>query len=324
MKKKYIVLLVISGLSIAYYAMKKTSEPTPDFFNTTFLRNSAAVEKVLHQLGFFEVEITTNDNLKVSATILDQSPTKQIQTTIISCPGFVPGSKEGMTTIYAMLKDHPYNFLFLDLRGHGKSQGELLTYSGIKHYGEFEFLDIVAAIEYVVQYNQEHHIKQHIVIHGLCSGAFHAIKAMNYLKIHNLDAYNSVKGIVFDSGWPSVSDIVETTLISESHKRCSELNLSFFSSFLSYCMVNFYTFFFKEHHDKQESISAAIGVIGQPILFIHGQDDTYIPIHHVHPLIEKSKKPTSWFIKESTHAAHHLKHQQAYKEQLEEFIQSVI
>src|SRR3989339_2007091 len=174
MKKKYILFIIISALFFVYYFSQKKSDPAPDFFNTAFLRNSAAVEKVLKEQGFQEVYFTTKDNLKLCAIMLDQSNIQPIETTIISCPGFVPGQKEGMSTLYAMFKEHPYNFLFLDLRGHGKSEGELLTYSGIKHYGEFEYLDIVATVQFVVKYNQEHGINENIIIHGLCSGAFHA------------------------------------------------------------------------------------------------------------------------------------------------------
>ena len=324
MKKRYVVLIMLSCLYIGYSFIKKKPEPAVDFFDTDFLRNCDAVEKVLKQEGFFEVELTTKDNLKLCAIMLDQNNTQPTQATIISCPGFVPGRKEGMSTLYAMLKENPFNFLFLDLRGHGKSEGELLTYSGIKHYGESDYLDIVAAVQFVANYNTEHNIPQNIIIHGLCSGAFHAIKAMNYLQQHDEYTYGCVKGIVFDSGWSNVPDVVESTLTSESHKRCSEWNLSCLAYPLSYSIVGIYNFFFKEHHCTQESIIQAISQVDQPILFIHAENDTYIPIHHVYPLIATAKKPSSWFIKESTHAAHHLKHQDAYKVQIEDFIKSVV
>lgn len=325
MKKKYIALITLSFLIFGYYiTQQKYVDPSPDFFNTQFLRNSAAVEKILKQEGFFDIEIITQDNLKLCATMIDRSNQEKIQATIISCPGFVPGQKEGMTTLYAMLKEKPYNFLFLDLRGHGKSEGELLTYSGIKNYGQHEYLDIVATVQYLVRYNQEHNLAENIIIHGLCSGAFHTIKALDYLKIHDHHAYSCVKGIVFDSGWPSVVDIVESTLSSESHKRCADCNIPFFGSYLSYFIVSFYQIFFKSYHCSQTCIRKAITEIDQPILFVHAENDTYIPIYHVHPLIATSKKPTSWIIKESTHAAHHLKHQTEYKVQLEQFIQNSI
>lgn len=324
MKKKYIALIILSSLCAAYYFNSKKVDPATDFYNTTFLRNSPAVEKILRQEGFFDVEIMTEDKLKLSATILDKSQQEHVQATLISCPGFVPGAKEGMTTLYAMLKENPYNFLFLDMRGHGKSEGELLTYKGIKHYGEFDYLDIVATVKFMVQYNIEHNIEQNIIVHGLCSGAFHTIKAMSYLRQHDTLAYDSVKGIIFDSGWPSVPSIAETTLTSESCKRCSDYNISCCAPYLSWSIVGIYNYFFKEYHCSQEPITKAMSEIDQPILFIHGENDTYIPIHHVHSLVSQAKKPTSWFIKESTHAAHHLKHQEAYKIQMEQFIKSVL
>ena len=324
MKKIYILLIVSSCLFVSFSLMQKKAEPAVDFFDTNFLRNSPAVEKVLKEKGFFEINFITHDKLTLCAIMLDQSSTQKVKATIISCPGFVPGQKEGMTTLYAMLKDNPYNFLFLDTRGHGKSQGELLTYSGVKHYGEFDFLDIVASAQFIANYDKEHNIESNIIIHGLCSGAFHTIKAVSYLKQHDEQTYNCIKGIVFDSGWPSVAEIAESTIQSEAKKRCKDWNTPYFEPYLTYLMVNFYKFFFIGHHNRQESITQAIAEIDQPILFIHGENDTFIPIHHVYPLIATSKKPTSWFIKESTHAAHHLKHKEEYQLQLERFIKSVL
>ena len=326
MKNQYIILIVGSCLLAGFFLMQKKPEPVEvDFFDTKFLRNSPAVEKVLKEKGFFTIDIVTHDKLTLCAIMLDQSPTQKVTATIVSCPGFVPGQKEGMATLYAMLQDNPYNFLFLDTRGHGKSQGELLTYSGVKHYGEFDFLDIVASAQFVANYNKEHAIESNIIIHGLCSGAFHTIKAVNYLKQHDEQTYNCIKGIVFDSGWPSVAQIAESTIQSESKKRCNkDWNTPYLEPYVSYFMVNFYKFLFLPHHQKQESITDAITNIDQPILFIHAENDTFIPIHHVYPLIATSKNPTTWFIKDSTHAAHHLKHKEEYQLQLSQFIKSVL
>jgi len=324
MNKKHIVLLVCICWFVGYHLLQTDTEPIPDFFDTTFLRNSTAVEKILKQDGFFDLDLTTTDNLILKATMINSCATKQIKATIISCPGFVPGRKEGMATLYAMLKEDPYNFLLLDTRGHGNSQGELLTFKGLKHYGESEYLDIVAATQHIVTYNQEHNISSDIILHGLCSGAFHTIKAVTYLKKHDINSYNHIKGVVFDSGWPRISDIVETTLASESKKRCKDYNIPWFQDWLHYGLLEFYRFYFKEHHCKQEPITQIIAEISQPILFIHAENDTYIPIHHVYPLVSNSAQPTTWFIKDSTHAAHHLKHNQEYKIQLQQFIRSVL
>ena len=100
------------------------------------------------------------------ALFLDQSEKKDIKGTIIYCAGFYPGKKEGMTTFFAMLHDQPYNFLFFDARGHGESEGCFLdpyqpitTSQNFAHYGKFEHLDIIAAIEYIGNYNKQKNSK---------------------------------------------------------------------------------------------------------------------------------------------------------------------
>jgi pimeloyl-ACP methyl ester carboxylesterase len=323
MNKKNIVIILCSALFFAYFFSKK-QEPEIDFYSVKFLRNSPAVEKVLKSKGFFEADFKTRDNLMINAIMLDQSKTMNIRTTIISYPGFVPGRKEGMSTLYAMLEKEPYNFMFIDPRGHGTSQGELLTYRGIKHYGESEFLDIVAAIEFIVAYNTKENITPSIILHGLCSGAFHTIKAVAYLKKHNYATYNCIQGIVFDSGWPIMSDIAENVLDAQAEVECTSYYVPYLQPYASYILISIYNFFFKHHHQKQTPITEIIDSIDQPILFIHAENDIFVPIHNVYTLIAKAKNPKAWFVKESYHVHNHLKHKDQYKHQLQQFIESCI
>ncbi len=294
-----------------------------DFFNTTFLRNSPAVEKVLKSIGFFEVDVVTHDNFTINAIMLDQSLyDKKIQATIISCPGFVPGRKEGMTTLYAMLKEQPYNFIFIDSRGHGKSDGELLTFQGIKNYGIDQFFDIVAIAEFIYDYNTHHNIKQNIILHGLCSGAFHTIKAVNYLQENNPKVYNAIQGIIFDSGWPAIAEIAETVITAEAKSRCKNYHVPFLESYAAYIMRLVYTTCFKHHHQKQTPLTKIIGRIKQPIFFIHAQDDTFVPSETIQPLIQQAQKPCTWFVQDSSHVNNHLKHKDTYQEKIDTFIQA--
>ncbi len=317
-----IIIIIIIGLCTLFiaYRPEKQLQPCVDFYDVTFLRNSPAVEKVLKDRGFFEVDLTTKDNLTINTIMLDQSSNMDICATIISCPGFVPGRKEGMTTLYAMLQDQPYNFIFIDSRGHGKSDGELLTLNGIKEYGKHQYLDVVATIQFIADYNKTHNLKSDIIIHGLCAGAFHTIKAVAYLKKEDPQTYACIKGIIFDSGWPAIIDVAETVVRAEAASRCKTYNISFLEKYAQTLVVQIYRFFFKEHHSKQESITQAMNEIDQPILFIHAKDDLFVPIDHVHPLIATAKKPATWFVQDSSHVANHLKHKEKYKQQMQEFI----
>lgn len=323
MNKKIIAIMIGCLFTTAFFTQKE-EDIKVDFYDTTFLRNSAAVEKVLKSKGFFEVDVTTEDNLNINAIMLDQSENIDITSTIVSCPGFVPGRKEGMSTLYAMLQDKPYNFIFIDSRGHGKSDGELLTFNGIKHYGESQYLDIVATIKFVVDYNKKHNIAENIIIHGLCSGAFHTIKAVAYLKKHDAKAYDCIKGIVVDSGWPSIVDIADTIVTAESTERCKSYNTPYLQPYLAYFMKKTYDYLFKNRHSTQTPITDIINEIDQPILFIHAENDLFVPIHNVYPLIATAKKPTSWFLKESSHVNNHLKYKEEYTYKMQQFIQSVL
>ena len=324
MNKKLILLTISCCLFTTIFLTQKEIDPAVDFYNVTFLRNSPAVEKVLKERGFFEADLITADNLKINTIMLDQSNTKDVQATIVSCPGFVPGRKEGMTTLYAMLEDQPYNFIFIDSRGHGKSEGELLTLNGIKQYGKHQYLDIVATIEFITEYNQKYNLNPDIILHGLCAGAFHTIKAVDYIRKNNPQSYACIKGIIFDSGWPSVVDIAETVVSAEAAERCSQYSIPFLQPAAQYLIIQIYRLLFKEEHKTQESIVNAITEIDQPILFIHAQNDVFTPVHHVHPLIARAKQPISWFVQDSSHVANHLKHKEKYTERMQQFIQTVL
>lgn len=326
MNKKLIGIIVSCCLLALFLLQKKQVEPEVkiDFYNTKFLHNVPAVEKVLKAHGFLEVNFKTDDNLMINAIMLDKSKTCDVTATILSCPGFTPGRKEGMSTLYAMLQDQPYNFMFIDFRGHGKSDGEFLTFNGFKHYGESEYFDVIASLQFIINYNKQHNITQNIIIHGLCSGAFHTIKAIADLRKSNPQAYDCIKGIIIDSGWPSITDIVETVTHAESTEQCKSYYVPFLQPFAAYLMLTVYNFFFKESHCKQEPIINAIGDIDQPILFIHAEQDLYVPLHNVYPLITATKKPTTWFVKESSHVSSHFKHKEEYTHKMQQFIQSVV
>ncbi|MDP3788097.1 MAG: prolyl oligopeptidase family serine peptidase [Candidatus Chromulinivorax sp.] len=325
MKKNFILAILISCcLFSTVFLTQKEIEPAIDFYDTTFLRNSPAVEKVLKNNGFFEVDFKTHDNLMINAIMLDQSNELKVTATIISCPGFVPGRKEGMSTLYAMLKNQPYNFIFVDSRGHGKSDGELLTFNGIKHYGENQYLDMIATIKFIANYNKQRNINQNIIIHGLCAGAFHTVKAVADLKQSDPETYKCIKGIIVDSGWPAITDMIDPLLEAEATERCKSYGVPSLQPYLAYILHGVYDTFFKPSHCKQIPLNMAISKIDQPILFIHAENDLFVPIHNVYPLIDAAKNPTTWFLKESAHVNNHLKHKEAYTHQMQRFIQTAL
>lgn len=326
MNKKYILAITISLLLIVAIISQTNinNNPEIDFYSLDFLHNTKAVQKTLKDLGFFEANFTTADNYTINSIMLDQSDNQNIIATIVSFPGFVPGNKEGMTTLYDMLKNQPYNFMFIDSRGHGKSDGELLTIKGIRNYGQSQYLDMLAAIEYITIYNKKHKICPNIIIHGLCSGAYHTIKALHALKKADHSTYTKIKGVILDSAWSSIPDVIETVINAESIKRCKNYYVPFLQPYLKYIAQTFYTIYFKKAHTEQKPISAIISEVDQPVFFIHAQDDQFVPINQVYPLLEKTKYPTFWPVANSSHVNSHLDHKDEYATKMDHFIKSII
>ena len=322
-KRSY--LLLLAAVSLIYMLQPSTpTDPQEDFFDTNFLKNHTSVRKALKQANFFEVNFKTDDNININGVMLDQSNKKEIKTTLLICAGFMPGDKEGMTTLYAMFKEQPYNFLFFDARGHGQSDGNYLSYQQIKHYGEKEFHDIVAAVDFINNYNDKHFIESNIVIYGLCSGAFHTVRALAYLRQKNSPLYNKVKGVVFDSGWTAVSEVTESSISSEIKKQLRAWNLNFLYPIINVSVIATYRLFFKKTHQSQKSIEKEIETIDKPILFIHSHDDCFAPICFIKKLVAKAQKSVCWFIDKSTHACHHLKHKNDYKIKMQDFLESIL
>lgn len=319
MKKLVSLCIALTAFTFfIFFTSTPISHEEADFFNTSFLRNIPAVQQTLFNEGFIEVDYQTPDNIHINAFMLDQSNTKEVIGTIIFASGFFPGNKEGIASFYHMLKDLPYNLLFFDARGHGKSQGQHMTYEGIKNYTRHEYLDIIGSIEFINRYNASKNINNNIILYGLCSGAFHSIKAIHELEYAQEDT-SYIKGIIFDSGWPSFVEVVESSIRSEIKKRFNHWLTYLAGQITQATILLAYQLLFKSHHQKGPSIEECIQDIKQPILFIHSQDDQYIPIHLTQKLIENAQQPTTWIIDQSTHACHHLKHKEAYQENLIRF-----
>ncbi|NBV40691.1 alpha/beta hydrolase [bacterium] len=318
-----IVLFFVGHTLYTLFAEHKENFATEnEFFNIGFLHNTLAVRERLTQDDFADVSFTTSDNIHLAGLFLDKSKKEKIKGTILCCAGFHPGLKEGMSTYYALVKDEPYNVLLYDARGHGQSDGSFYSLSGLAYYGQHEYLDVIAALEWIQKYNELHKIKEPIFIIGLCAGAFHATRAIATLKEANPKLYTNIKGLIFDSGWGALYEIAPTTINGELEKRLKRSHAKWLVHTPLYYMIAsvYYTLFYYTHA-QCPTIHEPLAQIDTPILFIHAHNDKHVPIRVIEPLTQNCKNGSTWFIQESTHACHHLKHAQDYKKNLLEFVQ---
>jgi pimeloyl-ACP methyl ester carboxylesterase len=302
--------------------------PMQSSFNTTLLdanalQNTANIQAILELQGFKKVFFTTPDNLKLCGLLLDQSKVKKIKGTIVYCAGFYPGTKEGMSSFYALLADQPYNFFIFDARGHQESQGSLFSYQSLKHYGTCEFYDIVAVLNFLNSYNQQHNICPDIIIHAICSGAFHAIKAINYLQTTNNPTTTNVKGVIFDSGWLRLTDIIEPTICAEVKKRLQNSWFSWLITPVCFITLQIYKLTLKSHYQKVESIASDLTKVSCPVWFVHCTNDPYVPIQPVQNFTTCINCPNTWWIAHDSHANFHMLQPEKYKMKMLEFLAKI-
>ncbi len=308
------------------------TENVEQFYTTSFLKNDTAVRSSLKGQGFAEVTFKTPDNLTLHGLFLSRP---HATSNVIICAGWFPGKKEGMATFYNLLPTD-CNILFFDARGHGSSDGSLLW--KLWEYGVHEYKDVLGAISYLNNTNSS----LPIVIIGICSGAFNAAHAIIDLTKNNNIEHSHVKGLVFDSGWGSVTEIARTAppagiekrlinLLKNVYKNKNHIKQSYIFKLCSLITninykISYYTCtkHVTNYYERITTLFDKIHCISTPILFIHSCDDTYAIKSDAIRLSQLAPHATCWWIKESFHAKHHLIHKELYKKKLHDFLNSIL
>ena len=321
----------------------------PDYLDTNFLRQYDKVRKSLIDNDQFNPVTFKSDGGLLLVGLLYEDDAAECN--IIYVGGWFPGRKEGGAPFWPMVKDRKKrcNFLFVDARGHGDSEGSFL-WSTLR-YGVKEYKDLIAAIKYMSWVSNN---KPTIII-GVCAGAFHAIHALqhNYLS----SKYNVV-GMVFDSGWPSVMQVARTAALSllkegvfkrivklkkihcpkckQAKKCCSVCKKKLKKSFLYQLSTGFLSIFITAIHtclvrpmyfltEMKTNLFDKIDKITIPMLVVHAESDEYVPYNTVQELFKEHKKNVEMYIvKDCKHSCINLKYHDQYKMVLNKFIDNVL
>ncbi|HZW61259.1 MAG TPA: hypothetical protein VFF04_03470 [Candidatus Babeliales bacterium] len=322
-------------------------QTTSPYFNKRALVNYDAIRQdMIKNHGFQQVTFKSEDGIEL-AGLLRINP--QADTTIISCSGFFPGVKEGMSTLKDVAPNN-CNLFFIDARGHGQSKGNFWGYRG--NYGRQEYKDIIGAIHYA--HGITHGKK--IIVHGVCMGAFHASHALIKLsdatdaqtKQPLIEKYN-VKGFVSDSGFHSLCGIrdllhghVVNNLLPEKFKsfynkgKAKEQHLQkkdvlqktpykVAAALCKGIIVSLRSLLIDsdlEWYEPDTRLTDKVHRISCPIWYVHAQEDTYSYQKDSAALAENTPVKRTWWVQgEKEHAENHRLHPAEYHEQLSSFIQ---
>jgi len=301
-------------------------------FDTKILRKPKLARSKLLKEGFKEISFKSTNDITIAGLLLKR---KDAKCTIVFSHGFC--HEKEMFSPFVKLAPTYCNLLFIDSRSRGQSEGPNF-FSKSFHYGKTDYQDTLNAIKIV----NEKIPNTPIIVFGWCSGAFKSATAVLHLK----DEFEkrNIKGLVFDSGFGSVMEVLHIPVLHMNEKFVPGFILKLYNgdrakarqSYLralsvvcikySFCLMRFFAkpFFVKREpttnlYDKMHNLNI-------PVLVIHAKDDSYTSWENMVKLIENIPQKQVWLIEEgkSLHARNHLKMKEEYKQIMQAWIEQVL
>lgn len=245
----YIVLSIYFAKIISYRYYDPTSSvniPNKNEQMEAFHSISGAYESVPCE----EHSIKSKDNLTLKGYLYkSQNPSNVF---VLFAHGYRSFENHAEVGIYDTLwhKDHDYNVFAIDQRAHGNSEGKWIA------FGELEANDVLLWINYLIEkYGQD----IQIILHGHSMGA----TTIGYLLENKLP--NNVKFAIIDC--PFETFFQECLDISAFPKGITKFVLQ---------GTNLHLKLF-HHINIKKKVSASVAKSTLPMLFIHGELDTFVP-----------------------------------------------
>ncbi len=217
---------------------------------------------------------------------------------IITAHGY-RGSSDFNVSHVKPFVDMGWNALIIDQRAHGLSGGRYIS------MGWNESRDIVSWVDEIVRTDSE----AEIVLHGISMGGATVLMAAG------LPLCDNVKAVVEDCGYTSVWDIFALQLKTLYHLPA--FPILYVTSFL--CKLRF-GFSFKE-----VSALESVQKTKLPILFIHGDADTFVPFSYMEKLYQAAPSPKEKLIVEGArHAFAQKVNPSLYFQVMNDFLRSYV
>ncbi len=228
-------------------------------------------------------------------------PSSNSKKTVVVLHGYM-NNKDTMGPYAAMFHSLGYNVLMPDARAHGNSQGKYIG------YGWVEKSDVKKWINRLTKQNP----KNKIVIFGVSMGGATAMMTSGEKLPHQ------VKAVVEDCGYSNVKNEIE-------HEAQDLYHMPTFPRFplveiLSGINKTKVGYFLKDGSSVKQLKKNKL-----PILFIHGQKDTFVPTKMVYENYHAANSPKQlWVVKGAAHAKSLQTHPKQYKDHVQKFLQKYV
>ena len=261
-------------------------------------RSREAQNKIMN-MKHEDVYIKSYDDLLLHATFV-QSPFFS-RKVVIAVHGYNSFGMFDMSSVVPFFRGMGYNVIIVDDRAHGKSEGKYIG------FGWLDRLDVMNWCRYAVKRfggNCE------ILLHGVSMGAATVLMTCGESCLPE-----QVKGVIADC--PFAGAYEEFGYIMRSNYRVPGRPLLYFASMVCKLRAG-YTF-------GQASTVRAVRNIHIPVLFIHGEKDTFVPPYMTKRMYRhcKSKQKYLYICPEATHCYSAFQDMDAYVSHLTDFVYNI-
>ncbi len=260
-----VLVVGLIGVSDYFYNIAVASGPktflddNPDLEVSSDMSVKYEGKEWLGRTPYEEVSITSYDGLKLKGYYFKaEEPTNK---TAIIAHGYSGKALDMARFAKFYQEDLGYNVLMPDARGHGESEGDYIG------FGWPERKDYVKWIDFILDQNGQ---DSEIVLHGVSMGG------ATVMMTSGEELPEQVKAVVVDCGYTSAEGVLKYQL-----KRMYNL-----PSFPIIQSTSAMTKLRAGYSFAEASALEQVKKTKLPILFIHGEDDTFVPVEMVHELYE--------------------------------------
>ena len=243
---------------------------------------------------FTKVHITSREGLKLAARLYRNTSSHDW---MITMHGY-KADRLCNGQLYMHEASCGMNCLVIDVRGHGESEGKWLS------MGLWESDDLARWVDYAVSLDSQ----ANVFLHGVSMGGATVMMASG----RNMA---TVKGIIEDCGYSSVYGEFRCQLKAMFNLPCHPI----LDLVGLWCRLRL-GFSFSEVVPEREVAKTRI-----PMLFIHGDEDSFVPTSMVYECHEAHHGPKELWLSEGVgHAASMILHEEEYLQRVDAFIASCL
>lgn len=298
-----VLLLVGGGFFMLFYSLNPSVKAQDEALSFAYMFGEYPylkpwVDSLSRASALKDTFIVNREGKKLHAYfVASPRPTRK---TAVVVHGYTDNAIRMMMIGYLYNRDMGYNILLPDLQYHGKSEGRAIQMGWKDRLDVLEWMDVAHSI-----YGDS----TQMVVHGISMGA--ATTMM--LSGEPLKEY--VKCFVEDCGYTSVWEEFSGELKGRFH--LPEFPLMHTTDRL--CRL-VYGWSFKEASSLEQVKKCRL-----PMLFIHGDADTYVPTDMVYPLYEAKPGPKElWVVPGARHAVSYKENKEEYTRRVKDFVNKYI